>query len=347
MESEQNYQQSTRQPAASDSAGAGTTPSRRQPPKRSGWRIFWRMVLVLSIIANAFLFLALIALAAVFATGRTGLVAENVIKEGITSNKIVVIRLEGIIDDRLSEQLRDQIETAGEDKHVKAVIIRTITPGGGVAASDRIHHEIVKFRQQTQKPVVAFMQTVAASGGYYTSVACDKIIAEPTVITGSIGVMLNHLVIQELLEDKLGIVPVVIKSGPRKNWPSFFSEVTDEQKQYLAEKLIEPAYTRFVKLVAEGRQLDLEEVSHLADGSIYGADEAQQNSLIDAVGYIDEAIAMTESLAGIKDAHVVEYTKPFSLATILGSQSKNIWKMDRNTLHELAVPKLLYLWDIN
>ena len=78
------------------------------------------------------------------------------------------------------------------------------------------------------------MQTVAASGGYYTSVACDKIVSEPTAITGSIGVMLNHMVVQQLLEEKLGIMPVVVKSGPKKDWPSLFSEVTEEQKQYLS-----------------------------------------------------------------------------------------------------------------
>ncbi len=92
-----------------------------------------------------------------------------------------------------------------------------ITPGGGVSESDRIHHEITKFRHETKKPVVAFMQSIAASGGYYASVACDKIVAEPTTITGSIGVILNHMVFKELLEEKLGIVPTVIKSSPRKN----------------------------------------------------------------------------------------------------------------------------------
>jgi protease-4 len=87
---------------------------------------------------------------------------------------------------------------AADDNSVKAVIVRTKSPGGTVSASDRIHHEITKFRNETDKPVVAFMQAVAASGGYYTSVACDKIIAEPTVITGSIGVMSNHFVVKEL-----------------------------------------------------------------------------------------------------------------------------------------------------
>jgi len=133
--------------------------------------------------------------------------------------------------------------------------VRIISPGGSVGASDRIHHEILRFRDKTSKPAVAFMQTLAASGGYYASVACDKIISEPTAITGSIGVIMNHLVLKELLEEKLGISPVVIKSGPRKDWPSVFSEVTDEQKQYVTDKLINPAYDRFVQLVVQGREM--------------------------------------------------------------------------------------------
>lgn len=318
------------------------------PPRRkSGWRIFWGIVLSLSIMANVFLFLMLILMAAfVSMGGQRDYFDETVISEGSLSKKIAVIRLEGIIDNRVSEEMRKQLEMAGEDDKVKAVIVRTITPGGGVSASDQIHHEITKFKAETKKPVVAFMQTVGASGGYYTSVACDKIIAEPTVITGSIGVIANYMVLKELLEDKLGISPVVVKSGPKKDWPSMFSEATKEQKQYLFDKLINPAYNRFVTLVAEGRStLDIEQVKTLADGSIYWADEALEKELIDEVGYIEQAIAATEKLAGIEDSHVVEYRRPFSLATFLSSQGKASFKFDRRTLEEFSVPELMYLWD--
>lgn len=116
------------------------------------------------------------------------------------------------------------------------------------------------------------MQGIAASGGYYTSVACDKIIAEPTTITGSIGVISLYLVVQELLEHKLGILPVVIKAGAKKDWPSYFQAPSEEQLQYLQNKLVNPAYERFVQIVAEGRNATLTEsqVRQLADGSIFG-----------------------------------------------------------------------------
>ncbi len=200
--------------------------------------------------------------------GGSDLFNEGVIAKGSSTKKIAVIRLEGIINEEMSKEIHKQIDLAAKDEAVKAVILRTITPGGGVGASDRIHHKISEFRTKTNKPVVAFMQTLAASGGYYTSVACDKIVAEPTVITGSIGVMFNHLVIKQLFEEKLGITSVAVKSGPKKNWPSPFEETTEEQKEYLMTKLISPAYERFISLVADGRsELDLAEVRVLADGS--------------------------------------------------------------------------------
>jgi protease-4 len=260
----------------------------------------------------------------------------------------VVVRLEGIIDSAQSQKFTKQIKAIKADKNVKAVIIRTVTPGGTVSASDQIHNEIMKFRTETKKPVVAFMQTVAASGGYYTSVACDKIIAEPTVITGSIGVIMNNIVIKDLLEEKLGIQPVVIKSGPKKDWPSMFSETTEEQKQYLMDKLINPAYRRFVTLVAEGRKehLSVDEVERLADGSIYGAKEAADEKLIDEVGYFEDAVELTENLAGITGARVVEYNRLFSLSTLFGAKTKTkVWEIDHNALHKLTTPQLMYLWD--
>ena len=114
------------------------------------------------------------------------------------------------------------------------------------------------------------------------------------------------------------------------------------------DKLIAPAYERFVDLVNDGRgMLSRLEVIELADGSIYGAPEALEKNLIDEVGYLDEAIALAESLAGIEDAQVIEYERPFTFNMLLGLQSKSIWKMDTDALRKMAVPKLMYLWDAN
>lgn len=348
-----NQQYIPEQPAQPQTPPAAPPPQVIQvmpvPPKKkfSIWRVFFRILFAFSILANILMFFILIAMASILATGQAGIYNENEIKEGSQMNKIVVIRLEGLITGQTSREFRKQIKIARDDDNVKALIIRTNSPGGYVSASDQIHHEIRRFRTETGKPVVAFMQSVAASGGYYTSVACDEIIAEPTVITGSIGVIMSHLVVQQLLEEKLGINPVVIKSGEKKDWPSPFSETTEEQVAYLRDKLIDPTYNRFVDLVIEGREesLTAEEVKTLADGSIYTAKEAMEVKLIDRVGYIEDAIIMAETLAGITDAMVVEYNKPFSFSSVFGiAQTSLPFTLDENTIHKMLTPKLMYLW---
>lgn len=318
---------------------------RQSRSKGIGWKILVGVLLGLSIIANVVLMFALAASVAVFAAGRSEYFLEKVLEEGPGANKIAVIRIEGFINNELSEKILQQIKTAKKDKSVKAVIFRTNSPGGSVAASDRIYDRICRFREETGKPAVAFMETVAASGGLYTSCGCDKIIAEPTAITGSIGVIMGHLVLKDLLELKLGITPVIVKSGPKKDWPTSFEPVTEEQIQYINEKLIIPAYEKFVGIVAESRKdvLTIEQIRTLADGSIYNAPEALENKLIDEIGYMQEAIALAKSLAEISEAKVIEYEKPFSFGSFL--EAKTFFKFDGNILYEFATPQLMYLWD--
>lgn len=310
-----------------------------------GWKIFAVIILGFSIIANIVLLLTLAASVIIFAAGKSEYFLEKVLEEGPAANKIAVIKIEGIIDNKLAENVSQQIKAAKKDKTVKAVIFRTNSPGGSVSASDRLYDQISRFRAEANKPAVAFMETVAASGGLYTSCACDKIIAEPTTITGSIGVIMGHLVLQELFEQKLGIKPVIVKSGPKKDWPTSFEPVTEEQIQYINEKLITPAYERFVGIVAKSRKdvLTVEQIRVLADGSIYNAPEALENKLIDEVGYMPEAIALVKSLAKITDARVVEYEKPFSFESFL--DTKSIFRLDRDAIYELTTPQLMYLWD--
>jgi protease-4 len=318
------------------------------PKKRTGWRIFWGIILGLSVLANIALFLMLIGLAAVFVTGQKGIFTEEVIQAGPRTAKIAVITVQGIIDDEQAQDVYKQIKSARWDKRVKGLIIRVNSPGGTISGSDQICNEIRKYRKDEGKPAVAFMRGVAASGGYYVSVGCDQIVAEPTAITGSIGVIAGYFVIQQLLEEKLGIQPVIFKSGEKKDWPSLFQPVTEEQRQYIQDKLINPAYNRFVQVVAEGRRevLTLADVKRLADGSIYSAEEALSEKLIDKIGYIDEAVEQVKLLAGIEKAQVVEYRKPFSLAYLLSSRSRNILKIDKSTLYELSTPQVLYLWSL-
>ena len=314
--------------------------------KGSGWKIFWGIITGLSVLANFALFMVLIGVVVLFAAaGKERKFIEEVIKDGPRTARIAIISVDGIIDDEQAQNVYWQLRTAGEDRHVKGLIVRVNSPGGTLSGSDQIYNEILKYRSAEDKPVVAFMQGVAASGGYYASVACDTIVAEPTTVTGSIGVIMGYLVLEQLLEEKLGIQPIVVKAGEKKDWPSSFQKPTEEQLQYLQDRIITPAYERFVKVVVDGRkELTEEDVNRLADGSIYWADQALQEKLIDDIGYLDDAIEEVKSMAGIEKAQVIEYKRPFSLSDILAVKAKAGLRFDRKTLYELAVPQVLYLW---
>ncbi len=324
---------------------AGSPPA-RPPRRRSGWRIFWGILLALSVMANIGLFLMLIGVVAVLATGHGSMLTEEVVREGPASQKIAVVNVEGIIRGSLAEEVYSQLKAARHDSRVKGLIVRVDSPGGTISASDRIHEEIRKFREEKGGPVIAFMQGVAASGGYYASVACEKIIAEPTAITGSIGVITEFFVVQQLLEDKLGVLPVTITSGQKKDWPSSFRKPSPEELQYMRNRLMTPAYERFIEIVTEGRKASLtpDQVRKLADGGIFGAKEAVQEKLIDGIGYLDDAIALVKSMAGIQNARVVEYHRPFSFGDLLSLKKANMLKLDRTTLYELGRPEVMYLW---
>ena len=333
------------------------TPTPQAAPKKtSGWRIFLNILLGFSVAGNILLFLGVIGLSlALFGSYSTfsstfspaDAYIEQTLKEGSLQNKIAVINLEGIIDQQQSEHVRLQLEKAADDQKVKALIIRIDSPGGMVSSSDQIYYYINRFRTEHDKPVIAMMQNIAASGGYYSSVACQHIIAEPTVITGSIGVIMNHLVIKDLLEQKLGISPVTLKSGEKKDWPSLFEQTTEQQKQYLDQRVIQPAFQRFLQVVCEGRKdkLSEEQVRQLADGGIYTAPQALENRLIDQIGYMDDAIELAEKLAGISDAGVVEYSPRRSIFSYLGAESATGISLDKKTIETLLTPRLMYLWD--
>ena len=318
------------------------------PPRRgSGWRIFFRIVLVLSILANVFLFFMLVGVAAVSMTGYGGMLTEHVIRDSSAREKIAVISLQGVIYGGVARDVYEQLDAAGDDQNVKAVIIRVYSPGGTVSGSDRIYNEIRKFRKESGKPVIAFMEGLAASGGYYASVACDKIIAEPTTVTGSIGVIAKYYVFEELLESKLGVKAVTVKSGRRKDWPSSTRAPDAEELKYIDDKIIKPAYDRFLSVIVEGRQgvLSADEIKRLADGSIFMAPEAKKEKLIDDIGYLDDAIALAKSMAGLRNAKVVEYRKPLSLFNILGVHKSDPLKIDKSTLYELGTMERMYLWE--
>lgn len=318
-----------------------------EKPRRKGrgWRIFFGILFVMSVLTNFVLLLMVMGMAVLVAGGGGQMYEESVIQEGPWDKKIAVVNINGVIDGELENYVRNQIDSAWNDDSVRGVLVRISSPGGGVAASDNIHHYIKKYRQESGRVVYCYMDGLAASGGYYSAVACEKIFASPTTITGSIGVIMGHFVLQDLLEEKLGISPVVLKSGRKKDWPSMFRETTPEEKQYLHEKIIDPAYNRFVELVDEGRgMLTRDEVVGLADGSIYIAQEAVNNKLVDQIGYFDDAVAAVMKAAGIKNARVVEYKPVFSLSRMFEAKVSGGLDISEAKVIDWARPRLMYLW---
>jgi protease-4 len=316
------------------------------PPRQGGgWRVLWRVLFALSVLANVGLFLLLFSAIVMVAAGGTG-IYRSVLREGPRDSKIAVINISGLIDGGQAEEVYRQMEVARQDRAVKGIIVRIDSPGGTISASDRIYQEILAYRKRGL-PVIAFLQGMAASGGYYTSVACEKIIAEPTVVTGSIGVVMVHFVFENLLENKLGIQPVFLTMGAKKDWPSSFRAPTQEELTYVKDRLLQPAYTRFVDVVKQGRQdaLSSAEVEKLADGSIFVAEQALEAKLIDKIGYLDDAIDTIKTMAGIEAAQVVEYRRPLSVLGLLGAKGPQIPKLDRKTLFEFGTPQVLYLWN--
>lgn len=319
------------------------------PPKSgTGTKVLLGILLALSLVANIVLIIVVVVVVSMFGTATTGFLEESIVRKGPASDKIAVINVQGVITGELANNVHRQMQAARRDKRVRGLIVRINSPGGTIAGSDRVYKEISDYRKQTGEPVIAFMQSVAASGGYYVAVACEDIMAEPTTITGSIGVISYYFVLQELLEDKLGVVPVVVKAGEKKNWPSSFNQPTEQQLEYMQQRMIDPAYERFVNIVATGRRDELtrNEVVELADGSIYAADLALEEKLIDDIGYLDDAVKAVEKLAGLADSRVVEYRRPFTFANLLTyeSNAKNLLRLDKTKLLEMSTPDVMYMW---
>jgi len=349
-----------------------------QPPKQSSkladgvgslfkgiWQIIKYVFFGFSILGNLVLLMLIIMAIAIGYAGYKGgsqsfsglgidgdsNFSEYTILDGNSEERIVIIDIVDVITTETAEMVRQQFDLVKNDMTIQGVIIRIQSPGGSVVASDEVHHMIQTLSEEEDIPVMAFMAGLAASGGYYTAVACDRIIAEPTTITGSIGVIMQTFTMQQLFESKLGINPVTVKSGEKKDWPNSFKEVTPEQIEYLNTKLILPAYERFVDLVDEGRPLlSREQILPLADGSIFYAQEAMDKGLIDQIGYLEDAVEAMCQQADLSNPKVIGYKELFGFRDLLGMQSGqtgNIISTGKDLISEIQSPRLMYLWQID
>lgn len=231
--------------------------------------------------------------------------AQYISEEGvfITGEKVGILEIKGII--KGSNPTLNNLVKLAENKHIKAIVLRVDSPGGTVGPSQEICLEIMKIRKK--KPIVASLGSIAASGGYYIASAANKIIASPGTITGSIGVKMEFINIQELLK-KLGLEQEVIKSGAFKDIGSPIRRMSKEER-VLIEKLIKDVHKQFVKAIANGRNLSLDKVQEIADGRIFTGEEAKKLGLVDKLGNFRDAITLAAQLGGIEGKPSTFYLK--------------------------------------
>ena len=300
-------------------------------------------------------FILLLLGASLFANMMTcavDLVARGALEEryyggatGLTEPQVAIIEVKGAILDAEVDHVLRQIRQAREDGQVKGVVLRVDSPGGGVTGSDQIWRE-VEILKQRGKPVVASFGGTAASGGYYVAAAADAILAEPTCITGSIGVKLELLQLHDLM-GKVGVSYETITTGPYKDTGSMYRPMTEDERARW-RLLINDAYERFVSIVAQGRKLSLSAVKGLADGRVYTAHEAVQAKLVNRIGYLDDAILDVLGRAHLETARVIRYAKPVSLIDLVSSfgastASRPGALVDADLLMKLRTPQLLYM----
>ncbi len=295
---------------------------------------------------------------------------ETVLEHNDSHHKIAVIPVEGIIMSasmdhsgyNMVRYIQDQLKAAARDEHVKAVILRVNSPGGEVLASDDISRAIAEFQEKTKKPVIAAMGGLAASGGYYVSAPCRWIVANELTITGSIGVIMHGYNYRGLM-NKVGLRPQVYKSGRFKDMLSGEKDLDKltpteqadmEIEEAMVQRLIDQTFVKFKSVVAQGRQQAnqknksggepgralVAKWADFADGRVLSGKEAYDLGFVDELGSWETAVKRAQTLAGIKDADLVQYQQLFditSLFRLFGKTEAPSIKLDLG----LDLPKLM------
>ena len=224
-------------------------------------------------------------------------------KNALSKGNVGIVEINGII--LSSKKIIQNIKIFRDDDSIKAIILRIDSPGGGIGPSQEIYREVMKAKRD--KKIITSMGSVAASGGYYIASATNKIIANAGTLTGSIGVIMEYANIEEIAK-KIGISPVVIKSGKFKDIGSPLRELKDSERKILQD-LVNELHLQFVNDAAKARGIDVETMLTLADGRVYSGQKALDLNLIDRLGNLDDAVQWVGELAGIKEELKPVYPK--------------------------------------
>jgi protease-4 len=252
---------------------------------------------------------------------------ETLIQGGKGNDKIAVIALRGVISSSLPgnvgesmvDDMRYALEQARDDKNVRAVVLEIDSPGGEVTASDVIYNAVVRLR--AKKPVVVYMDSLAASGGYYVACGGKYLMANDTTITGSIGVIIQTLNYEQLF-NKVGLASVVFKSGKFKDMLNGARPMTPEERDYV-QSFVMGTYEKFLGIVAKERNLPADGLRNtIADGRILSGVAARESKLIDGLGQIEDAFAKAKEMSNSSDAAVVKYGPPFTISRFFRALGK-------------------------
>jgi protease-4 len=280
--------------------------------------------------------------------------------QGTATEKILMLNVSGIIAEKpgngsfgISEdivaRIKEELTMAAEDGQIKALLLRINSPGGTVTASDVIYHELTAFKIRRKVPIVAVIMDVGASGGYYVASSADRIVAHPTSVTGSVGVIMLRVNAEGLLQ-KIGVEAGTIKSGAKKDIGSPFRAMSEEERE-IFQTMINGFQSRFLEVVAKGRSaLSPDRLKLIADGRVLTGPQAVQLGLADQIGYLDDGIAAAKQLAGLADARVVIYARPGAYRHNIYSESPGpsaleaLANLDLMGLVRGGTPQFLYLW---
>lgn len=261
--------------------------------------------------------------------------------DAVTVSKAFIARvdIEGVITDDIPEQ--KMLRELAKNDNAKAVIIYLNTPGGTAVGGEELYKRINELK--TKKPVVVLMRSLCTSAGIMTAVAADRVYASNGTITGSIGVILQSADVTELAS-KIGIEPVIIKSGPLKGSPSPFEKL-DPQGRAVVQSLIDDFHKVFVKMVADSRNLPYDDVAAIADGRILSAHQALEYKLIDAIGSEDEALDWLRKEKNIDEsAQIRKVEPPKDKENLFESLASMAGLSIPSTLNTLKLDGLLLIW---
>ena len=254
------------------------------------------------------------------------------------SGEIALVRIQGMLMD--SQNIVRQLSNYRHNPNVRGIVLRIDSPGGGVAPAQEIYNEIMKLKAD-HKTVYASMGTVAASGGYYIACAANYVLANPGTLTGSIAAVMAFSNIEELT-DKIGVKPIIIKSGKYKDVGSPLRGMKPEERKLL-QSVVDDVHQQFVQAVAKGRGLPVSEVNEIADGRIMTGQQALTLKLVDEMGGLEKTIELLAKKIGVEGRPKVIEEKektPFFDWLLQSSLPSRL----AATLMPASLPRLQYVW---